>query len=245
MKKIQTSIILSLFVIGVVSCKKTQNSSPAATNGVTTDMAATISSGSLAANSSGMTTNLNDIATNSLLTVNQACGTTLTDTMTKSGTLNGVTYDYFLKYTHMLDCNHLNQNDNIVYNLAFHGHYDSATMSSLDSGTSTFTIAGFTPVATAFYINGEYKRTSTFKMKTGDKVSGTSKMDIVVTNLTLTKPAKTISGGGGTIALTITVPKGTSNYNAPLTFKGDGTATATINGTKYSIDLATGVVTTQ
>lgn len=243
MKKIQTSIIL-LFVIGVVSCKKTQNSSPVATNGVTTDMAATISSGSLAANSSGMTTNLNDIATNSLLTVNQACGTTLTDTMTKLGTLNGVTYNYFLKYTHMLDCNHLSQNDNIVYNLAFNGHYDSATMSSLDTGTSTFTVAGFTPVATAFVINGEYKRTSAFTMKTGDKVSGTSKMDIVATNLTLTKPAKTISGGG-TIALTITVPKGTSNYTAPLTFNGNGTATATLNGTKYSIDLATGVVTTQ
>src|SRR5258708_2125472 len=176
-----------------------------------------------------MTTNLNDIATNSLLTVNQACGTTLTDTMTKSGTLNGVTYDYFLKYTHMLDCNHLSQNDNIVYNLAFHGHYDSPTMSSLDTGTSTFTIAGFTPLAKSFVVNGEYKRTGAFTMKTGDKVSGTSKMDIIVTNLTITKPAMTISGSGATIKLTITVPKGTTTYTAPLTFNGDGTATATIN----------------
>jgi hypothetical protein len=244
MKKIQTSIILLSLVIGIVSCKKNQSTSPA-TDGVTTNLAATISTGSLAANSSGMSTNLNDISNNVLLTVNQPCGTTLTDTMTKSGTSNGVTYDYFLKYTHMLDCNHLNENDNIVYNLAFHGHYDSQTMSSLDTGTSTFTIAGFTPVAKSFVVNGEYKRTGTFTMKTGDKVSGTSKMDIIVNNLTITKPAMTISGSGSTIKLTIIVPKGTTTYTAPLTFNGDGTATATINGTKYSMNLSTGVVTTQ
>ena len=143
----------------------------------------------------------------------------------------------------MLFCNQQNENDNITYNLDLHGHYDSPTMSALDTGSANFKIAGFTPVAKAFVINGEYKRTGAFTMKTGDKVSGTSKVDIVFTNLTITKPAMTASGTA-TITVSTTTPKGTTTNTAPLTFNGDGTVTATINGSKYSINLLTGVVIT-
>ena len=41
--------------------------------------------------------------------------------------------------------------------------------------------------ATNFVINGEYKRAGTFESKVGNKATGNSNMDIVVTNLQLFK----------------------------------------------------------
>ncbi len=240
MKKIQAIMVLSLF-LGVVSCKKTDNT---ATNSVTTDQVADISSGSIALSSDGLATNSNDIAS-AALSNDQGCGTSVTDSTTKSGTSSNVTYDYFLKYTHTLTCNTSNQHDNIVYDLSFHGHYEGPNVNSLDTGTSSFKIAGFTPQATTFLINGEYKRTGKFTSKIGDKISGTSSIDIVVTNLTVSKSTKNITGGTATIAISITSAKGTSNFTGPLTFNGDGTATLVINGTTYSINLTTGIVTKQ
>jgi hypothetical protein len=73
----------------------------------------------------------------------------------------------------------------------------------------------------------------------------TSSVDIVVTNLTVNKSTKTITGGTAAITISVTIPKGTFNFSGPLTFNGDGTATLIINGTTYNINLTTGVVTKQ
>jgi hypothetical protein len=240
MKKIQAIIVLSLF-LGVVSCKKTDDT---AANSVTTDQVADISAGSISLSSDGLTTNSNDISSDALSN-DQGCATSVTDSTTKSGTSNNVTYNYFFKYTNTLTCNTNNQHDNIVYDLSFHGYYEGPNITAADTGTSSFKIAGLTPAATVFVINGEYKRTGKFNSNVGNKISGTSNVDIVVTNLTVNKSTKTITGGTATITISVTVPKGTFNFSGPLTFNGDGTATLVINGTTYSINLTTGVVTKQ
>jgi hypothetical protein len=100
MKKIQLSIMLLLF-LGVVSCQKTGSVNSSATT-VTTDQVADMATASLAANSDGLTTNFDDIATNAqavnsigasgqpgvnsigIASIAQACGTTLTDSTMKT-----------------------------------------------------------------------------------------------------------------------------------------------------------------
>jgi hypothetical protein len=241
MKKIQAIMVLSLF-LAAVSCKKTAD--PGATTGVTTDQVAAISAGSLSLASDGLATNSNDISSDALSN-DQGCGTTVSDSTTKSGTSNNVNYNYWSKYTKTLTCNQSNEHDNIVYVLSLNGSYQGPNVSSTDTATSTFKIAGFTSFAQSFVINGEYKRTGKFTSNVGDKVSGTSSIDIVVTNLTVSKTTKNITGGTATITIAITTTKGTSNFNGPLTFNGDGTATLVINGTHYSINLTTGVVAKQ
>ncbi len=237
MKKIQAIIVLSLF-LGVVSCKKAADTGA---TGVTTDQVADISAGSLSLNSEGLATNSNDIASDALSN-DQGCGTTVTDSTTKTGTSNNVNYNYFLKYIKTLTCNQSNEHDNIVYDLSFHGQYQGPNITSLDTGTSDFKIAGFTSGASLFVINGEYKRTGKFTSNSGDKISGTSSIDIVVTNLKVSKTTKAITSGTATIAISVTTTKGTFNFNGPLTFNGDGTATLVINGAGYNINLTTGVV---
>jgi hypothetical protein len=239
MKKIQAILVLSLF-LAVVSCKKTTDSG--ATTGVTTDQVADISAGSISLSSDGLATNSNDISSDAQ-SDEQGCGTTVTDSTTKTGTSNNVGYNYFLKYTKTLTCNQSNEHDNIVYDLSFHGHYEGPNINATDTGTSSFKIAGFTSFATTYLINGEYKRTGKFTSNVGNKISGTSSIDIVVTNLTVSKSTNNITGGTATYAISVTIPKGTFNFNGPLTFNGNGTATLVINGTSYTINLTTGVVT--
>ncbi|HEY2581572.1 MAG TPA: hypothetical protein VGI43_07190 [Mucilaginibacter sp.] len=244
MKKIQTSIIL-LLIIGVVSCKKNENNSPVAM-GPTGDEVAAIVANSLAVNTSGLTTNFNDMAVSAPITIKQACGTTVTDSTTNSGTSNGTTYHYILKYTHALFCNPTPQADNITFNLWYHGSSNGLEVNSLDTGMSTFKIAGLTTQATVYDINGEYKRTGAFTSNTGDHKSGFSSVDIIATNLLISKATGLVTGGTAPINIVITIPSQQNHkytFNASATWNANGTATLTgINGQTYTVNLFTGVV---
>ncbi len=251
MKTIKLSLIV-LLMLGAFSCKK--DNSASTSGSVTTDQAADIATSSLSENSQGLATVSDDIAVNAQglssvssngLTVNsigthQACGTTLTDSVTRSVTLDSVSINYFLKYSHTLNCNVNSQPDNMVNVLTFHGSFDGPRLSSSNSGSSNFTIAGLTTTATNFVINGEYKRAGQFQSKVGTKASGNSNVDIVVTNLTLSKPGRNIVSGSATISITGTSPKGTFSYTGTIVFNGGGTALLTINGTAYTINLVHG-----
>jgi len=246
-----------LLLLAVVSCKKSDNSIAAT---VTTDQIADITTGSLALSTTGLSTNFDDITVGAesvsslsgpAKTINtigtgpglpgQQCGITLTDSTVKTGTSHGVTFGYYLKYTHTLNCNSDSQADNLNYNLAFHGYYNGPNITAIDTGSSAFVIAGFTTGSTVFSMNGTYHRKGAFTSKVGDKVSGTSDLTIVVTNLIVTKSTRKIAGGSATIAIVITTHKGQVSYHGTLIFNADDTATFTVNGATYSINLLTGV----
>ena len=254
MKTFKLSLIV-LLMLGAFSCKKDNNSS---TSTVTTDQAADIAAGSLAENSDGFASVTDDIAVNaqginstsSGLTVNstqatnsvhQECGTTLTDSVTRNVTLDSVTVNYFFKYSHTLNCNSNNMPDNVINVLTYHGTFDGPRLSSSNSGSANVTIAGLTQTATAFVVNGEYVRDGSFQSKVGNKASGNSHIDIVGTNITVSKTDRKIVSGNATISITGTGPKGNSfSYTGKIVFNGDGTATLTINSAVYTINLATG-----
>lgn len=251
MKKFRLSLA-ALIILAAVSCTKT-DSGVAATGTVTTDQVADIAAGSLATNSGGLATVTEDVAVNAQtlnsvsggLTVNtisqhQACGTTVTDSVSRTATEDSVTRNYFFKYSHTLNCNVNSQPDNMVNALIYHGTFDGPRLTSSNSGSSTFTIAGLTTTAANFVVNGEYKRAGTFQSKVGNKASGSSNVDIVVTNLVLIKPTRKIASGSATIAITGTSPKGSFSYTGTIVFNADSTALLTINGIAYTINLTHG-----
>ena len=241
MTKIRSSIFL-LFITGVLlSCKKTENKTTGAT-GITDSQVAAISAGSLSISHSGMAANFSAIVLNVPFALNQVCGSVDVDSTTNSGNSNGVVFNYFLKYTHVVNCNPKQQQDNLVYDLSYHGQFDSPTLSSIDTGTSTFKIAGFAPQATIYGITGEYKRSGKFTLKGKLPLSGSSMVDVVVTRLIVSKSTGAVTGGTATANITIVIAGATSNYVAPVTFKADGTASIVINGTTYVINLYTGVI---
>jgi len=243
-------------MLGAFSCKK--DNSASSSSSVTTDQAADIAAGSLAENSNGFASVTDDIAVNaqginstsSNLTVNstqgtasvhQQCGTTLTDSVTRNFTVDSVTVNYFFKYTHTLNCNSSNLPDNVINTLTYKGSFDGPRLSSTNSGNAHVTIAGLSPSATAFVVNGEYVRDGSFQSKVGNKASGNSHIDIVGTNITLSKPGRKIISGTATITITGTGPKGSFSYTGTIVFNGDNTASLTLNGgAAYTINLLNG-----
>ena len=252
MKTFKLSIFLLLLVVAV-SCKKTDNSSAATT--VTVDDAADIAASSLAENSYGLATVTDNVsssalAISSLATGSQSvngvnphkvCGATWVDSLSNSGSSESVSFSYFFKFGHTLNCNANSQPDNISNVLIFHGNFDGPRLTSSNTGGATFTIAGLTQNATNYVINGQYNRKGSFQSKIGNKKSGQGSVSLAVTNLTLTKPGRKISGGTGTITIAgTTSAHGSFSFTGTLLFNGDGTANLTVDGTVYVINLLTG-----
>lgn len=255
MKTFKLTFIV-LLLLGAISCKKTDSTTDTS---VTTDQAADIAAGSLSSNSSGLASVSDDISANAqtvasvntgsqsvnsteLASVHQACGSTVIDSVSKQSPAGATAiFNYFFKYTRTLNCNANSQPDNLADSLNYHGNFDNPSLSSSNSGNAAFTIAGLTINATHFVVNGHYKRIGTFQSKVGNKNSGQDTVSIVATNLTLTKPDRKISGGTATIAVSGSTSKhGAFKYNGTIVFNGDGTATLTISGAAYDIDLVTG-----
>jgi len=250
-----STITIALALFCVFSCKKDSSTSSSATT-VTTDDAADVAAGALSENSNGLASVTDDISSNAAVvasigsgqTINsagvtsehQACGTTVADSASNSGSADSVTWNYFRKYTHTLNCNASNQPDNIVNTLVYSGNYSGPRISSNNSGTANVTIAGLTTNATNYVLNGEYKRTGSFTNKVSNKAFS-SNIDIVGTNILLSKPGRKIIGGTATISISGTTPKGTFSYTGTITFNADSTATLVITGGgTYTIDLHTG-----
>lgn len=254
MKTFKTSIVI-LLLLGAISCKKTDSNTGAA---ITTDQAADLAAGSLASDSFGLAAVSDNIAlgAQTVASVNtgsksvnsagtaslhQECGSTQTDSATYSGSNGSQSFNYLLKVSRTLNCNTSSQPDNLANNVAYHGTFDGPNLSTTATGSAIFTIAGLTQQATNFVINGEYKRSGSFQSKVGNKTTGQSDVDIVVTDLKLTKPGRKIASGSATIAITGSTSKnGSFSYTGTLVFNGDGTATLTVNSSTYIVDLVTG-----
>lgn len=255
MKTFKLSVI-GLVLLGAISCKKTDNSASVT---ITSDQAADMAASSLSENSYGLTSMTDDVAANAqavtstgngsqtinsvgVNSVHQECGTTLTDSASNSGSSSSVTFDYFVKYTHTLNCNTNNEPDNIMNTLNYHGDFDGPRITTTVTGSANAKIAGLTAQATNFVINGEYTRAGSYVSKVGNKASGNSNVDITVTNLLLSKPGRKILSGTGTFTITGTSPKGSFSFAGNIVFNGDGTATLTVTGgSSYVINLANGI----
>jgi hypothetical protein len=241
MKKIKLSLA-ALLLFAAVACKKTSNS-PVITANVSNAEAADMVAGSLSLNSNGVADIASDATINASVYVNThvACGTTKSDSISRHSPAGATrTYSYNLKYNFTVSCTN-NELSNIASNVTYSGSFSGPDLSSTNSGSSIFTIASLSPTATDFIINGEYKRSGSFQSKVDTTNHGNSSVDIVITNLEVTKTGHKIVGGTATISITGDVPKkGSFTYTGTLVFNGNGTVTLTLNGTVYTINLDSG-----
>ena len=235
-----------MLLLGAVACKKTDNSA-SLTGNVSNSDAAEMAATSISLNSGGVAGVSDDAtsdATHFITDLHLECGATKADSFSRANTVLPYVYSYKLKYSYTLNCNTAHQPYNITVSVVFGGFFSGPHLSTTSSGSTVFTIAGLTPTAPNFVIHGEYKRAGSFKSKVDTTNAGNSNVDIVLTSLTVTKPGRTIAGGSATITITGEVPKkGSFSYTGTLKFNGDGTATLTLNGVIYTINLATGVKT--
>jgi hypothetical protein len=243
--KISKLSMAALFLsLGLATCKK-PGLMP--TSNVSNADAAVMLSGALSSNSYGLTNISTDVSLNAAtaLYANQACGSTVKDTMTrKSQAGSSSSYLYKLSYTHKLTCNIGGATDNISSNLTYSGYFNNPALSLTNSGSAAIIVAGLTPAATAYVVNGEYKSSGSFKLRPDSTNTGSASIDIVVKNLIVAKTTQVVAGGTATVIVTgTTLKKGDFTYNGTVTFNGNFMASLALNGSNYTINLATGIVT--
>jgi len=240
--KILKLFLVAFVISGVISCKK----GTLVSANVSMDDAAAMLGGSLSSSSYGMNNMSADVSLNAgaFSANNSPCGFTKIDTFSRHISTPSVTYAYKLSYTHKLFCNTSNLPDNITSSLTFGGYYSNSKVLLTNTGTLNYVIAGLTPTATVYVLNGEYKSSGTFKLKSDTTNTGSASIDIVVKNVTITKATQVIASGTATVIITgTTSKKGDFTYNGTLTFNGASMATMIINGTTYTVNLLTGDIT--
>ena len=231
-------------LLAVGACSKTNNVSPV-TASISTDDAATLMANSMSSGSGGMVSASADVTLNAQLTfnANPGCGGTKTYSFShQSPQGSSVTYSYAFNYTYTLNCVN-NAPDNVSTTATSTGSFDGPNLSSTDSGTSTFTVAGLASSATSYTLNGEYKRTGSFTQKTGNMNQGNSNIDIVLSNVSIPKTGGTIASGTATFTLNGSSSKGAFSFTGTITFVGNNQANVVINGTAYVVNLLTGSAT--
>jgi len=243
MKFIRVPALVLLLAVG--ACTKTNNVAPVTTASVTTDDAATLMANSMSSGSGGMVGASADVTLNAQVTfnANPGCGGTKTYSFSRQNPQgSSVTYSYAFNYSYTLNCVN-NTPDNVSSTATSTGSFDGPNLSSTDSGTSTFTVAGLAPGATAYTLSGEYKRTGSFTQKTGNMNQGSSNIDITLSSLSIPKAGGTIASGSATFTLSGSSNKGAFSFNGTITFIGNNQANIVINGTAYMVNLLTGSTT--
>ena len=247
MKTIRLTAIMCLLLGAIVSCNKGSGNQPSTSS--TTDDAADLVTASLSSNStSGTTTNTDDVTASVVakVSVDSLCGTTWTDSVNRSANFgSAASFAYKATHTYTLDCatgsNGL-ADDSVTVNSAFSGNYSYSVLTGSYSGTATWDISGLGHGSPTLSVSGEYKRSGTFTSKSDPTFAGTHSVDIVLTNLLLVKPLRTIKSGTATFTITgNTIKRGSFSFTGTIVFNGEENATLTINGNIYLINLATGL----
>ncbi len=243
MKKIKLSF-LGMLLLGAVACTKNTSNVPAMNSNVSNAEAADMVAGSVSLNSNGVANVATDVSVsaNVFVGAHLTCGTTKADSISrKSTTGSSVTYSYNLKYNYTLKCDANNNPDSLSSSLIYSGSFNGPNLSSTNSGSSIFTVGELSSSSADFVINGEYKRSGSFQSKIDTTNAGNNNVDIVVNGLTVKKIGQTIVSGNASISVSGNVPKkGSFSYTGTLVFNADNTATLTLNGVVYTINMVTG-----
>ncbi len=228
-----------VLLLAVGACSKNNDSASAT---ISTDDAATIMANSVSSGSGGMASASVDVTVNAQVTfnANPGCGGTKTYSFSRQSPQgSSITYSYSFNYTYTLNCVN-NTPDNVSSSATSTGSFDGPNLSSTDSGTSTFNVAGLAASSNAYTLNGEYKRAGSFTQKTGSMNKGSSNVDIIVSSLSIPKTGGTIASGSANFTLSGTSNNGTFNFTGTITFVGNNQANLTLNGTAYVVNLLTG-----
>jgi hypothetical protein len=237
--------IITVSFISLTACKKLQ----VKTDGtpISNEESAMMIAGSLASGSNGLAAISNDISLSSQALYSNAtgCGVTHIDTIVRQNQPgSAILCSFKQKITNKLNCNANKQADNVTSTLTFSGNYNGPKMSASGNGSSNVTVAGLTPAAPAYVINGQFKTMGSFKLKADTTRAGTIAIDVVVKNLVIGKATATnppmITGGTATCSITGNSLKGAFLFEGTITFPGYNEAILTLGANTYSINLTSG-----
>lgn len=211
---------------------------------ITNEEAADLVASSLSVQSSGFTLSASQTAelmeesNSSNGRIDGSCGFSNDTTLfLSSNATDSFSYDYELNYGYAFTC----IPPTLTVDFTCEGNFDGTRVSSTNTGSGewVFTIED----DNAYAINGLYEREGTFQSKVRNKVSTNSTISITFTDIIINSNTGEITGGEAVATISGSVDgNGDFNFTASIEFKGSRSATVTIQGEVYNINLTTGSV---
>jgi hypothetical protein len=243
-------LFLSLMT-AFVACKDDDAKAP---NAISSDEAAVMVASSFASNSSGVSFVSKETANESedIIEENGAgrvatCGVAQSINLSGASPVGGViTWSYNFSYNFRLNCTTEEVPETITVALSYNGDFDGPKLAFEHSGLSELEVKGLEAAAEDFLMNGFYKRSGSFEIKEGEVKTGSSSIDITLTNVLIDKSTHKIVDGSSSFVLTGSVSdKGNFKYEGTVAFEGNDVAELKIKNKAYLMNLVDGSVTTK
>ncbi|MFN7117669.1 MAG: hypothetical protein ACK4TA_12785 [Saprospiraceae bacterium] len=240
--KIWQNMMLSLaIIIGAGSLTACNQSENAATN-LSNEEVAIVLEGALSNGTQGISSEVNDLI---LLTqqyaqksvTNQYCGQSFDSTVVRNIDETRITASYTATWKWKVNCNNLRIPTSLDFNRTSNGTYATARISSDDNAGSNWSIGNLL-TGTAYTLNGTYTREGSQTTTIRNQNSFTSQVNISVNSLSVNKNTLRIDSGTATFTLSGSGTDGNNfSYQGNIVFNGNGSATVTINGETFDIQL--------
>lgn len=107
-----------------------------------------------------------------------------------------------------------------------------------------FTLTALTPGSPTSNLSmtGSLSSAGSYTLLTGSKASGSTSFNYNLTSLVIDPTIPEVLSGSATFTTNGSGPNGVWNYSGTITFLGNHTATVTISGKAYTVNLQTGAV---
>jgi hypothetical protein len=236
-------LIITAFAIVFCGCKKEKVVK--ATN-ISNAQAAVMVATALAMNANGFVSIKNDVTlyAKSVTNAGKGCGVVDSFAVAKQeAATSTINYNYALGYYYVVNCNASVQ-DNLSSTIIYNGSFDAATLSAINSANTNISLASLSGSATTYSLNGNYQTSGSFQTLDATQLNGSNTINIDIKNLLVTKSSRAIVSGSANVSVSGTVKnKNSFSYNGAVVFKNANTATLTLEGVNYTLDLTTADVT--
>lgn len=237
-----TYLFIAIFLAAAsVACNKEETGQPQS-EAVSNEEIVALVEGALVADTEGLAAEMQDaayVADEALEKDNTLpCGETFDTTVVRNYSSAHFTAAYTSNWNWTLNCNDLNIPLSLDFNRQSQGEYETPRMESSDNAEGSWTVSNLT-LGANYILNGSYSRQGSQTSKVRQQNSFTSSIEIAVAELNFSKADREIVSGSATFILTGSGTGGNVNFThqGSIVFNGNGTATLTVNGNSYDIDL--------
>ncbi len=150
-------------------------------------------------------------------------------------------YSFNYDYGWTLSCGNDSQPNKVDLSLSYDGSMESPDFTMTFEGTSGFTVTEL--LQDILTINGSHNQSATYNVVSeGQQYSGTNTFAYTLTEIRVSKSDSQVQSGTAAVLLSGITNRGAYSINATIVYNGDGTATITINGDVFGVDISTGTV---
>ncbi|MDP5082237.1 MAG: hypothetical protein NWP87_06225 [Winogradskyella sp.] len=231
-------ILLSITICYLTSCSK--DNSPIVFSEVTEEEAAELIETSLQKSTGGLNeitkTYSEELTTD--ITLNESCDTAYEESFTYSYNTNSIQADYLTNWSYEMTCTDLDVPESVVFEASSAGNYTTTRIVSEDTMQTSASISGLQPSSQTLIFNGSFKREGAQEITINlNTRSLSSSLKVDFTNLIVDKSTYAITSGTGTASLMGINQNNSFSFEGTVVFNGNGSATLTLNGNSYQIDI--------